>query len=117
MKPRKLFLILVGALVVLCSCVAPREVNYLQDIRQGGTIPLNSKFEAVVSPYDELRISVIGFGVEKELAEPFNPFGNTTQGVNQQNGERQHPISDIRADACGGTNALAVARYHQEQAG
>ena len=67
MKPRKLFLILVGALVVLSSCVAPREVNYLQDIRQEKTIPLNSKFEAVVSPYDELRISVIGFGVEKEL--------------------------------------------------
>ena len=86
MKPRKLFLILVGTLVVLSSCVAPREVNYLQDIRHEKTIPLNSKFEAVVSPYDELRISVIGFGVEKELAEPFNPFGNTTQGVNQQNG-------------------------------
>lgn len=86
MKPRKLFLILVGTLVVLSSCVAPREVNYLQDIRQEATIPLNSKFEAVVSPYDELRISVIGFGVEKELAEPFNPFGSNTQGVNQQNG-------------------------------
>ena len=86
MKLRKLFLILVGALVVLSSCVTPREVNYLQDIRQGGTIPLNSKFEAVVSPYDELRISVIGFGVEKELAEPFNPFGSSTQGAAQQNG-------------------------------
>ena len=47
---------------------------------------MNSKFEAVVSPYDELRISVIGFGVEKELAEPFNPFGSSTQVVNQQNG-------------------------------
>lgn len=86
MKFKKLFLILVGTLVVLSSCVAPREVNYLQDIRQEATIPLNSKFEAVVSPYDELRISVIGFGVEKELAEPFNPFGSSVQGVNQQNG-------------------------------
>lgn len=86
MKLKKLFLILVGTLVVLSSCVTPREVNYLQDLKQGVTIPLNSKFEAVVSPYDELRISVIGFGVEKELAEPFNPFGSSVQGVNQQNG-------------------------------
>lgn len=86
MKLKKLFLILVGTLVVLSSCVTPREVNYLQDLKQGETIPLNSKFEAVISPYDELRISVVGFGVEKELAEPFNPFGNSAQGVSQQNG-------------------------------
>lgn len=85
MKLRKVFLVLLGTLVVLNSCVTPREVNYLQDLKQGETIPLNSKFEAVISPYDELRISVVGFGVEKELAEPFNPFGNNAQG-NQQNG-------------------------------
>jgi polysaccharide export outer membrane protein len=84
MKPRKLFLILVGALVVLSSCVTSKEVSYLQDLKPNQTIPLNSKFEAVVSPYDELRISVIGFGVEKEMAEPFNPFGSV-QGLNQQN--------------------------------
>lgn len=74
-----------GLSLVTASCVTPREVNYLQDIRQGQNIPLNSKFEAVVSPYDELRISVIGFGVEKELAEPFNPFGGGVQGVGYQN--------------------------------
>ena len=84
MKYFKLIIILTGLLVIAASCVTPREVNYLQDLKPGEFIPLNSKFEAVISPYDELRISVIGFGVEKELAEPFNPFG-TAQGNNNQN--------------------------------
>lgn len=85
MKYQKLFFVFVGLLLFVTSCVTPKEVSYLQDLKPGQTIPLNSKFEAVISPYDELRISVIGFGVEKELAEPFNPFGGT-QGANQQNG-------------------------------
>lgn len=85
MKYFKLFIILAGLSLIAASCVTPREVNYLQDLKPGESIPLNSKFEAVISPYDELRISVIGFGVEKELAEPFNPFGGT-QAYNTQNG-------------------------------
>ena len=84
MKYFKLFIILAGLSLIAASCVTPREVNYLQDLKPGESIPLNSKFEAVISPYDELRISVIGFGVEKELAEPFNPFGGG-QGFNVQN--------------------------------
>lgn len=75
-----------GLSLVTASCVTSKEVSYMQDLKPNESIPLNSKFEAVVSPYDELRISVIGFGVEKELAEPFNPFGGGTQGTNQQNG-------------------------------
>ena len=84
MKYFKLFIILAGLSLIAASCVTPKEVNYLQDLKPGESIPLNSKFEAVISPYDELRISVIGFGVEKELAEPFNPFGGA-QGYNAQN--------------------------------
>lgn len=86
MKYFKLFVISAGILLIMASCVTPKEVSYMQDLKPNQTIPLNSKFEAVVSPYDELRISVIGFGVEKELAEPFNPFGGSAQGINQQNG-------------------------------
>lgn len=86
MKYFKLFIFLMGLSLMAASCVTPKEVSYLQDLKPNESIPLNSKFEAVVSPYDELRISVIGFGVEKELAEPFNPFGSGAQGVNYQNG-------------------------------
>lgn len=84
MKYFKLFIVIACLLMGVASCVTPREVSYLQDLNPNESIPLNNKFEAVVSPYDELRISVIGFGVEKELAEPFNPYG-TLQNNNQQN--------------------------------
>lgn len=84
MRYFKLFIVVTYLLISVASCVTPKEVSYMQDLKPGQTIPLNSKFEAVVSPYDELRISVIGFGVEKEMAEPFNPFGGA-QGINQQN--------------------------------
>ena len=84
MKYLKLFFILVWLSIVATSCVTSKEVSYLQDLKPDTAIPLNNKFEAVISPYDELRISVIGFGLEKEMAEPFNPFG-TLQNNNQQN--------------------------------
>lgn len=100
MKYFRLLMFLVGLSITVSSCVTPKEVNYLQNLRADKTIPLNGKFEAVVSPYDELRISVIGFGVEKEMAEPFNPFG-TVQNTGQLasngylvdvNGNIQFPI-------------------------
>lgn len=100
MKPLKLFFVLSSLAVLACSCVTSREVSYLRDLKPNQTIPLNSKFEAIISPYDQLRINVIGVGVEKELAEPFNPYG-TTQNVSSNtmagylvdvNGDIQFPI-------------------------
>lgn len=87
MKHIKLLLFLIGLTLVAGSCVTPKEVNYLDDMKPGVNIPLNSKFEAVISPYDQLRITVFGSGVEKELAEPFNPFGiaQTTGGSDNSN--------------------------------
>ncbi len=86
--------------IALGSCVTPKEVDYLQDLSPLNTIPLNSKFEAVIAPYDELNIRVLGMGDEKELAEPFNPSGNA-QNMNYTqnsgylvdvNGDIQFPI-------------------------
>lgn len=84
MKLRNFFPILACMLVVLSSCVTSKEVNYLADLDPAQNLPLNSKFEAVIAPYDQLRITVIGMGDEKELAEPFNPFG-TGQNIGTQN--------------------------------
>lgn len=75
MKRCKLFIIIACLIVVASSCVTSKDVSYLRDITPEVNIPLNSKFEAVISPYDRLRITVFGSGSEKELAEPFNPFG------------------------------------------
>lgn len=85
MKTLKLLFILASVAVLACSCVTSREVSYLRDLKPNQTIPLNNKFEAVISPYDQLRINVIGVGDEKELAEPFNPFGSAQAMANNQN--------------------------------
>ena len=84
MRFTKLLLGFAFLLMVVSSCVTPKEVNYLNDLKPGENIPLNSRFEPVVSPNDQLRIIVFGVGLEKELAEPFNPFG-TAQTMGSQN--------------------------------
>lgn len=85
MKITKLLLAFVVIMAGLNACVTPKEVNYLDDLDPNQNLPLNGKFEAVISPYDELRITVIGMGEEKELAEPFNPFGSA-QNMGSQTG-------------------------------
>lgn len=85
MKPFKLFFFIASVAVLACSCVSSKEISYLQNLHHNQTIPLNGNFEALISPYDQLRITVVGVGDEKELAEPFNPFGNTQNMANQTN--------------------------------
>ena len=72
-------------LLAVSSCVTSKEVSYLQNLKHNQTIPLSDNFEALISPNDQLRITVIDVGDEKELAEPFNPFGGA-QGEGSQNG-------------------------------
>lgn len=84
MKRFRLIFYFVLMLIAVTSCVTSKEVSYLQNLKHNQTIPLSGNFEALISPYDQLRITVIGVGDEKELAEPFNPFGNT-QDVTRQN--------------------------------
>ena len=85
MKPIRHFFYCLFLLSVATSCVTPKEVSYLQNLKHNQTIPLSENFEALISTSDQLRITVIGVGDEKELAEPFNPFG-TAQGMGTQNG-------------------------------
>ena len=83
--------------LAFASCVTPQDVNYLQDMRQNSQIELENKFEAVISPYDELNIYVSCF--KEELAKPFNltdynGSGQTAQGAYlvDVNGNIQFPI-------------------------
>lgn len=57
------------------SCVTNKQIAYLQDMTHNTQIELENKFEAVVSPYDELDIVVTCF--DNELAKPFNIGGNS----------------------------------------
>ena len=62
--------ILVLATITAVSCVTNRKVAYLQDMKNNSQIELENKFEAVISPYDELDVIVSSF--DQELAKPFN---------------------------------------------
>ena len=58
------------AAVSAVSCVTNRKIAYLQDMKHGTQIELEDKFEAVISPYDELDVIITSF--DSELARPFN---------------------------------------------
>lgn len=82
------------------SCVTNRKVAYLQDMKHNTQIELEDKFEAVISPYDELDVVVSCF--DQELARPFNLRGNSsTTNYNtsntlaylvDQNGDLELPV-------------------------
>lgn len=66
--------------VLAVSCVTNRKVAYLQDMKHGTQIELENKFEAVISPYDELDVIVTCF--DTELARPFNLRNSTSTDYN-----------------------------------
>lgn len=70
---RASFVIVLAALSAV-SCVTNRKIAYLQDMKHNTQIELENKFEAVISPYDELDIIISSF--DPELARPFNLRGN-----------------------------------------
>lgn len=73
MEMKKMFRTgIVLALVALSavSCVTNRKIAYLQDMKHATQIELENRFEAVISPYDELDVIVSSF--DMELARPFN---------------------------------------------
>ena len=67
--------ILAATALMAASCVTNKQIAYLQDMTHNTQIELENKFEAVVSPYDELDIVVTCF--DNELAKPFNIGGNS----------------------------------------
>ena len=71
------------ACVLMASCVTTKKVAYLQDMQHESQIELENRFEAVISPYDELDILVTCF--EKELAIPFNVRHAGQQAETQRN--------------------------------
>lgn len=63
-------IVLVLAAMAAASCVTTKQVAYLQDMEHESQISLEDRFEAVISPYDELDIVVSCF--DSDLAKPFN---------------------------------------------
>ena len=78
-------IVIVLVAMTAVSCVTNRKVAYLQDMRHGSQIELENRFEAVISPYDELDVIISCF--DSELAKPFNIYSAAQSAVrtNQQN--------------------------------
>lgn len=81
------------------SCVTNRKIAYLQDMKHNTQIELEDKFEAVISPYDELDVVISSF--DTELARPFNlrstnstnySTTNTLAYLVDQNGDLELPV-------------------------
>ena len=63
--------VLVMALAVMtASCVTTRKIAYLQDMEHETQIELENRFEAVISPYDELQVIISTY--DTDMAKPFN---------------------------------------------
>ena len=60
------------------SCVTNRKVAYLQDMKHATQIELENRFEAVISPYDELDVVVSSFDPEhyRTMSQAVNPYGD-----------------------------------------
>lgn len=103
MKRSRVLLLLSFVLVSLMttSCVTSKQVRYLANMPTYG-VPLNERYEAVIVPYDELRIYVLSDGKNEELVKPFNVFGSVgniaTQGQTRMgylvdvNGNIEFPV-------------------------
>ncbi len=80
------------------SCVTNRKIAYLQDMKHATQIELENRFEAVISPYDELDVIVSSF--DQELSQPFNLRGNNSSNFSgsglgylvDQNGNIEIPV-------------------------
>ena len=65
-----LLMVLAAMAIFTCSCVTPEKVLYLQDMDQNSQIEIENKYEAKVSPNDEIRVIISCH--DEELSKPFN---------------------------------------------
>ena len=83
MKSFKIMFLLAVSAIMASSCVSTRKVRYLQDMQKLGEVSVDGKFEAKISPSDELRIFVLPNGdlEEQELIKPFNIYSNGKEAL------------------------------------
>lgn len=114
MKSTKNNLVLLMAVLCLSatSCMSPKKVLYLQDMKQNSQIELESQFQAVISPYDELTILVSTH--DFELAKPFNltsiQSNISTQNTNQRFGYLVDPSGNIQFPILGELHVAGMTR-------
>ena len=98
------------------SCVTTKQVAYLQDMTHESQIELENRFEAVISPYDELDILVSCF--DNELAAPFNLRRNNTGGSGGGNQQLYYLVDqygDIEMPVLGKVHAGGLTRLQLQE--
>lgn len=98
------------------SCVTNRKVAYLQDMKHGTQIELENKFEAVISPYDELDVIISCF--DSDLAKPFNIYSAAQTAV--RNGQQNlaylvDQYGDIELPVLGKIHAEGLTRLQLQE--
>ena len=108
---------IVMALVALSavSCVTNRKIAYLQDMKHGTQIELEDKFEAVISPYDELDVVITCF--DTELARPFNirNLNNTNFSTNSSLAYLVDQYGNIELPVLGTVRAAGLTRLQLQE--
>ena len=97
------------------SCVTNRKIAYLQDMKHGTQIELEDKFEAVISPYDELDVIITSF--DTELARPFNLRNASNANYNTNTGIAYlvDQYGDIELPVLGTIHAAGLTRLNLQE--
>lgn len=111
MKTNRAFLFYAFVLLslVTTSCVTPKQVQYLRDMPLEG-VPLTESLEAVICPYDELRIYVLSNSGEEELVKPFNVLGAAGQNVGYSMGYLVDVNGNIQFPVLGNLHVAGLTR-------
>lgn len=97
MKFLNIKILILSTLLAVTSCITPKKVLYLQDMTEGTQIEIENKYEAVISPYDELNIWVSCY--DEELSKPFNVMSGSVDGNhNNNNGNGVGYLVDVNGD-------------------
>ena len=109
-------IILVLTAMSVVSCVTNRKIAYLQDMKHGTQIELEDKFEAVISPYDELDIIISSF--DSELSRPFNLRNSTNVNYSTANGIAYlvDQYGNIELPVLGTIHAAGMTRLNLQEA-
>lgn len=104
------FLMCASLMAVMCtSCITSRKVNYLQDMTADAQIELENKFEARISPYDELDIYITSHDLT--LSAPFNVrFDDVSNSSRNRGGYLVDVNGDIDLPVLGHMHVAGLTR-------
>jgi len=102
--------IIAVTLTGVLSCITPEKVLYLQDMTEGSQIEIENKYEAVISPYDELNIWVSCH--DEELSRPFNVMSGNVNGSSYGNNNNYYYGSGYLVDVNGDIQFPVLGDIH-----